>query len=165
MKAMDDAGDMKELEEIAAAERMVGNSAMMVTTAMVVAAAAVAAAATGSVVAATAMVVAATAMAVAAAMVAAAMVAAANCKRRMHGICSICSSPSWSGTRRSTPRSQYPVARMARMRRAAHPTRWPTTLASLQGGHDEGLALLRLLPVHVTVMHATARKGGIQCNL
>ena len=142
MKEMDDAGDMKELEEIAAAERMVGNSAMMVTTAMVVAAAAVAAAATGSVVAATAMVVAATAMAVAAAMVAAAMVAAANCKRRMHGICSICSSPSWSGTRRSTPRSQYPVARMARMRRAAHPTRWPTTLASLQGGHGEGLALL-----------------------
>jgi hypothetical protein len=74
------------------------------------------------------------------------MVAAANCKRRMHGICSICSSPSWSGTRRSTPRSQYPVARMARMRRAAHPTRWPTTLASLPGGHDEGLAWSRLLP-------------------
>ena len=155
MKEMDDAGDMKELEEIAAAERMVGNSAMMVTTAMVVAAAAVAAAATGSVVAATAMVVAATAMAVAAAMVAAAMVAAANCKRRMHGICSICSSPSWSGTRRSTPRSQYPVARMARMRRAAHPTRWPTTLASLQGGHDEGLALLRLLPVHGSIVKSS----------
>ena len=155
MKAMDDAGDMKELEEIAAAERMVVKSAMMVTTAMVVAAAAAAAAGTGSVVAATAMVVAATAMAVAAAMVAAAMVAAANCKRRMHGICSICSSPSWSGTRRSTPRSQYPVARMARMRRAAHPTRWPTTLASLQGGHDEGLALLRLLPVHGSIVKSS----------
>jgi len=156
MKEMDDAGDMKELEEIAAAERMVVKSAMMVTTAMVgVAAAAAAAAATGSVVAATAMVVAATAMAVAAAMVAAAMVAAANCKRRMHGICSICSSPSWSGTRRSTPRSQYPVARMARMRRAAHPTRWPTTLASLPGGHDEGLALTRLLPVHGSIVKSS----------